>query len=172
MMRKLFPACLLLLACVAAAGQAQAPWQKFTSEEGRFSVLMPGKPSPEKETKQSPHGPYTTYLFSARGDAQVFLVGWVDYAPTFRFDVQKEIEANRDNFVKAVKGNLVGTTPIKLGTHPGVEFTAETEQVVYRSRVYVVGRRPYQLVAARVKGTDEPSDVNRFFSSFEITPNK
>jgi hypothetical protein len=180
MTRKLFAACLVLLAHAAVFAQqptttpptpAQPVWEKFTSPEGRFSILMPGKPAPEKQTSQSPIGPYTTYLFTGRGNGQIFLVGWVDYDPKFTFDPQKELEANRDNFIKGVKGRLTGaTTPIKLGTYNGIEFTAESEQANFRSRVYIVGKRPYQLIAVTMKGAAESPETARFFSSFALTP--
>lgn len=174
MTKKLFAACLVLLAGVSVCAQQPAPaaavWEKFTSTEGRFSILLPGKPEPNKQTSQSPHGPYTTHLFVARGGGQVYIVGWVDYAPSFNFDTQKEMEANRDNFVKGAKAQVKGTTPIKLGRNPGIEFTAEGEQALFRSRVYIIGRRPYQLIAVWAKGQAEPPDVTKFFSSFALTP--
>lgn len=170
---RLFAACLVLLAaCAMAFGQSNqgaGTWETFTSDAGHFSVLMPGRPQPNEAKQDSPHGPYTVHLFTARADRRVYLVGWVDYDPNFRFDTQKELEVNRDNFVKGVKGQLTGTTkPIKLGDHPGIEFTAESEQALFRSRVYIIGRRPYQLVALRLKGLDESPDDAKFFSSFAI----
>lgn len=175
MTKKLFAACLVLFAGVSVCAQqpaapAAGAWEKFTSAEGRFSILLPGKPEPNKQTADSPAGPYTTHLFVAKGAGQVYIVGWVDYAPTFRFDTQRELEANRDNFAKGAKAQVKGTTPIKLGTHPGIEFTAEGEQAIFRSRVYVVGTRPYQLIAVWAKGQAEPPDVAKFFSSFTLTP--
>jgi hypothetical protein len=173
MKRKLFAACLVLLACVSVCAQqpaAAVAWEKFTSAEGKFSIMLPGKPEPNKQTADSPHGPYTTYLFMARSSGQVYIVGWVDYSPSFRFDTQKELEANRDNFAKGVKAQLKNTTPIKLGVNPGIEFTAESEQAHFRSRVYIVGKRPYQLIALWGKGQAEPPDAAKFFSSFTLTP--
>lgn len=174
MKRKLFVACLILAAGVSVCAQqpaaAAVAWEKFTSAEGNFSIMLPGKPEPNKQTVDSPHGPYTTQLFLARGSGQIYIVGWVDYAPSFRFDTQKELEANRDNFAKGVKAEVKGTTPIKLGTYPGIEFTAEGEQAHFRSRVYIVGKRPYQLIAMWGKGSAEPLEASKFFSSFTLTP--
>ena len=174
MRRKLFAACLVLVAAVSVCAQqpaAAAPaWEKFTSAEGKFSILMPGKPEPQKQTSQSPIGPYTTYLFIGRSSGQIYLVGWVDYAPSFTFDPQKEMEANRDNFAKGVEAQVKATTPIKLGTYSGIEFTGDSEKASFRSRVYIVGKRPYQLIALWSKGEAEPPDIARFLSSFTLTP--
>jgi len=97
-------------------------------------------------------------------------VGWVDYDPDFNFSVQSELEANRDKFVSGVKGTLIGTTKIVLNGYPGIEFTAETDQVFFKSRVYIVGRRPYQLIAGTYKGQDESNNVARFLDSFQVKP--
>lgn len=162
---------LLLLATAFVRGhQAGDGWAKFTSTDGRFSVLLPGKPEENKDTQNSPYGPYTVYLFTAKGTGEIFLVGWVDYDPKFRFDNQKELEANRDNFAKGVNAKVLETTPVKLGVNPGIEFTAESAEAFFRSRVYIVGRRPYQLIAVRAKGGQDSPNVERFFSSFEVIP--
>ena len=101
---------------------------------------------------------------------EIFIVGWVDYDPKFNFDVQKELEANRDNFIKGVKAKLLTTTKASYGTNPGIEFTAESEQAFFRSWVYVVGRRPYQLIAVSPKGATSSPNVARFHSSFTLLP--
>ena len=164
----LFP---LLLATGALAVQAPAPWKKFTSQAGNFSVLLPAEPQEQKETKDDggPLSPYTNTLYIARGGNGAYLVGWTDYKPGVRIDVQGEIKANRDNFVKGVNGTLGPEKPLKLGTHPGTEFTAETAQALFHVRVYVIGRRPYILVALRPKGSQDPN-ADKFFSSFTLTP--
>src|SRR6185503_21213124 len=63
-------------------------WVSFTSEEGRFSVLMPEIPKDKTETTDSTHGPYTTHLFVVRDTTSVYLIGWVDYDPSFNFNRQ------------------------------------------------------------------------------------
>src|SRR6185295_7643370 len=63
-------------------------WVRFTSENGRFSVLMPEIPPEKTETVDSSHGPYTTHLFVVKDTTSVYLIGWVDYDPSFKFDRQ------------------------------------------------------------------------------------
>ena len=173
-MTKKFLAALFLLsiAALSAAAQPPAGWVKFSPEGSPFSVLLPGEPKKDTQTAQSPHGPYTTHLYtSVSPDREIYLVGWVDYSPNFKFGVQAELEANRDNFVKSAKANLLGTTPIKLGAHPGIEFKAEMPgRANVVSRVYIVGRRPYQLIALTPIGHDSSANVERFFSSFHVGP--
>ena len=144
-------------------------WVRFSSELGRFSVLVPVAPEETKETTPSDHGPYTTYLFIAREPSFVYLVGWVDYDPSFNFNRQKELEANRDNFVKGVKATLTSTQSLRVDGYSVIEFTADTVERTFHSRVYMVGRRPYQIVIGYPKGQSELAPIAKFFNSFKVS---
>ncbi len=153
----------------AAAEPDPGGWVRFRSELGRFSILVPTAPEETKETTPSDHGPYTTYLFITREPSYVYLIGWVDYAPTFNFNRQKELEANRDNFVKGVKATLTSTQSMQVDGYPVIEFTADTTERTFHSRVYMVGRRPYQIVIGYPKGQSEVAPIAKFFNSFKVT---
>ena len=146
-------------------------WVRFTSPDGHFSVLMPEIPQDKSETVDSAHGPYTTHLFIVRDTTSVYLIGWVDYDPSFNFNRQAELEANRDNFVNGIKAKLVTTRPTVVNGYSGLEFTAETEDRVFKSRVFLVGRRPYQIVIGSPKDMDDTAIVSKFFNSFKVSPN-
>ena len=145
-------------------------WVKFTSDTGHFSVLMPSAPQEQTETTQSEHGPYTTHLFIVKDTENVYLIGWVDYDPSFNFNRQSELDANRDNFVKGIKATLTSTRTLTLDGYQAIEFSAEANERVFRSRVYMVGRRPYQIVIGVPKDNEDPAVVNRFFNSFKVRP--
>jgi hypothetical protein len=134
---------------------------------------MPVIPTEDKtETTPSEHGPYTTHLFVVRdaNTTNVYLIGWVDYDPSFDFNKQKELDANRDNFVKGIKATLMSTRPLTIDGYQALEFIAETSDRIFKSRVYMVGRRPYQIVIGYPKGEEDPLTINRFFNSFKIRP--
>jgi hypothetical protein len=145
-------------------------WARFTSDVGRFSVVMPGIPEDKVETTPSDHGPYTTHLFILRNEQNVFLIGYVDYDPSFNFNRQAELEMNRDNFIKGLSATLLTTRSLRIDGYAVLEFTAENAQKVFTSRVYMVGRRPYQIVVGSPKGVDDSVNINRFFNSFKIMP--
>jgi hypothetical protein len=149
---------------------APVGWVKFVSDEGGFSVLMPGTPTETTETDQSEHGPYTTHLVTLRQAPNVFLIGWVEYDPSFNFNRHAELEANRDNFINGVKAQLLETRSTTFYGYPAIEFTAENANRVFRSRVFIVGRRPYQLVIGSPKQIDDSANINRFFNSFKVSP--
>ena len=144
-------------------------WVRFDSALGRFSVLMPEIPKDTVETTPSDHGPYTTYLFIARDERNVYLIGWVDYDAKFNFNRQSEMEANRDNFVKGVKATLTGSRALTIDGFQVIEFTADTADRTFKSRVYMVGRRPYQIVIGYPKEDALIAPVARFFNSFKVS---
>ena len=145
-------------------------WVRYNSVSGRFSVLMPETPEEKTETTPSDHGPYTTHLFVVRDTKNVYLIGWVDYDPSFNFNRQAELEANRDNFVKGINATLVSTRALVLDGYSALEFSAETADRTFQSRVYMVGRRPYQIVIGTPKDDPDAVSTNRFFSSFKVSP--
>ena len=151
------------------AGTAEnGGWVRFNSVAGRFSVLMPETPEDKAETTPSDHGPYTTHLFVVRDTSNVYLIGWVDYDPSFNFNRQAELEANRDNFVKGISATLTSTHPMTIDGYQVIEFTADTADRTFKSRVYMVGRRPYQIVIGYPKGESEAAPIDKFFNSFKV----
>jgi hypothetical protein len=159
---------LIVFAFVSTA-TAQNEWVAFSPDGGNFTVMLPGTPKTEVKQETSTLGPYTIHGSTLNAGGVFYLVVYVDYAPTLRLDVQGEINANRDNFLKGVKGStLINEKKITLGSHPGLEFTADigTDRHVV-SRIYVVGQRPYQLVAVVSKGADL-TNANKFLSSFKL----
>ena len=127
-------------------------------------------PTEKTETIDDGQGPYTSHLFSWREDPQrIYFIGYVDYEPEFDFNRLAEMEANRDNFVKGVNGKLLSSHRVNIDGYPAMEFTTETAEKIFKSRVYIVGRRPYQIVIGSPKGIDDSAHVERFFNSFKVS---
>lgn len=169
-MRKLLLS-LITSALISASGLAvnAQEWIKFAPEGGRFEVNMPAEPRASATTTQSAHGPYTTTTFVLRTADTTYLIGYVDYDPAFNFNVKNEIAANRDNFLKGLdQSKLLAEKEITFEGNPGLEFTADLPNGRYAtSRIFVVGRRPYQLVAVIAKGADQTTAL-RFLDSFRL----
>lgn len=168
-MRRIASVGVVLLATTIAFG-FQSTWVKFESTAGNFSVLMPAQPTESKETTSSTVGPYTTTILLAKGTGETYIAGWIDYDPSFKFDDQKELEANRDNFVKGVKGSLRSSSNIVFKTFPGLEFEGTAPSYSFKSRVFMVGKRPYMLLVAYSNAAESSPNINKFFSSFEMRP--
>jgi hypothetical protein len=162
---------LIMLAALCAPAQTSAEWVKFSPPGSpHFSVLLPTEPQEKKESRhRGPKSPYTGYIFaSITLTSEVYMVAWVDYEKKFDMNVQAELEANRDDFLKGLEAKLLSTTPIKLGEHPGIEVKAVVPgKLDVVSRFYVVGGRPYALSMLSPTGRDSTAGRERFFSSFK-----
>lgn len=172
---KTFPAlCLMLFAVSIASGFQASDWVKFNSTPGNFSISLPKQPSEEKKTNATPYPSHTSTMYTASVAGQLYLVGWVDYEPSFVFNTDKELEANRDNMVKAVKGKLLTSNKITFGTYQGLNFTGEflirDRQFLFKAKVFIIGKRPYMLTYVFPQGEESIPNGSRFFSSFKITP--
>ena len=62
-----------------------------------------------------------------------------------------------------------GETELTMAGHPGREFTAESADAFYISRMCMVGAdRAYMLVVRVVRGSDDTRNISRFFASFTL----
>jgi hypothetical protein len=142
-------------------------WIDFRSAAGKFSVQFPVKPRETVDTTASVTGPYVTHLFISTSGNDIFMVGWVDYDSSFKFDTRAELLANRDNFAKALNAEIYETKDTSFKGHSGIEFTAGVSGLFIDSRVYIIGRRPYQIIAISKTGKSSP-ELQKFYASFSL----
>ena len=154
----------------SAIGASAQDWVKLAPEGGGFELVMPGTPTASVETKDGPEGPVTTSLYILRTARATYFVGYADYDPKFNFDVRAEINANRDNFMKSFKeGKILAEKEKAIEGSAGIEFTAELNPTTsMTSRVFVIGRRPYQIAVITPKGSEQADSV-KFLDSFKVT---
>jgi hypothetical protein len=142
-----------------------AEWVKVAPVGGGFSVMMPAKP--DEETRAGDD--LAAHLFSVAKDNAIYTVVYGDYAPSVRFNVDDELAASRDNFLKSVDATLKTTKPLMMDGRKGLEFTGENAQASFNSRVFIFGTRFYQIAVAVFRGKDDAENSNRFFASFEFS---
>jgi hypothetical protein len=170
-MKRLLNISLAIAICSTIGLSLPFDWITLTSAAGKFSILMPGPTAPQDQvgrTEASKLGPYTTHIFVQRSESGVFLAGWVDYAPGANINRQAEIAANRDNFIKSLKATLKSTREITFQGQSAVEFTGDVNGRAIRSRVYMIGQRPYIIAAVTDAGIDDSQNVSRFLDSFKL----
>jgi hypothetical protein len=162
-----------LLICAACASQASAqapPWTKYSSPEGRFTVLMPADPMREEQSKETRGEKVVMRFFTAGSEKGIFIVAYADYRMS---GVKQELDANRDSFLRGMKATLLSESDIKLRENPGREIRAERDRLSIRSRIFLVGQRYYQVVAITPATLPGNLEADRFLNSFELmTPGK
>ena len=150
-------------------------WSEFTSEEGRFSLLMPQKPISTASTVETSQGRFDTKAFIARHgtvDSLVCMAGYTDISSKILVanDVDGFFDGFRDQFIKETGGKLVSEKSSTLYGHSGREIKMQLFRGELRVRLFVVGNRLYQLVVIKsdkVEASDEEM-FNKFFDSFKL----
>lgn len=166
MRNKLFAVSLIIFAAAIAEARLQTePWTKFSSPEGRFSILMPSEPLRDDQTKETPVGEVVMHFLTSRTGTGIFVVAYADYAIN---DAKRELDANRDSFLKGMKATLVSESDIKLQENPGRDIKSTRDGLSIRSRIYLVGKRYYQAVAITPASLPGEVEADKFLTSFEL----
>lgn len=146
------------------------------SEEGRFSIVAPiALQASTQDVNLDTGDVLPVHSFAGDRKGVSYLVAFADYpAGVVRtVDAQLILEGARDGAVQNINGTIAESHPIALGTHPGIEFTADVRDdkgnaFTLTGRMYLVDLRIYEVLAFIPAGSDAGEDVTRFFSSFNV----
>jgi hypothetical protein len=153
--------------------QADPSALRYTSPEGRYTVLLPAQPKISSQQVSAPDGtPMTQYMAMASGSIGMVMVAYFDYPGDVVFSLDKA----RDGMVNSIKGTLLDEHAMSLGGAPGrqVRITARTEQgmeFIDRARFYDVKPRVYVLQCITPKSLDSAAIAEKceqFFDSFRV----
>src|SRR5262249_8898133 len=109
----------VLLSAVYALAMPPADWTKYSSPEGRYSILFPTDPQVSShETPTASGDKVTQYMAMSSDSGATCVVAYFAIKPgtTFSFDNA------RDGMVAAIKGTLVSEKSLTLGSYPGREL--------------------------------------------------
>ena len=151
------------------------PWRQLTSEEGRFSVLIPGNPVEEMQTIDSSAGPVSQYLFSVqKAGNELYVCAYNDFPDYIVDDYQVAFDAGRDGILRGTEGQIVDEQDLDIDGHPGraLTITRTIEGVEARQQVhfYLVENRLYQLLVIMPADRFASADAAKFFDSFTLLP--
>jgi hypothetical protein len=158
--------------------QTETQWIKFTSPEGRFSVLLQHEPKFETvaatETTE-----ITNYRYSDLESGYGFICEYFDVKSTGD-SLESFLDVTRDGIIRGAGATKTGEEKISLNNYPGRELQMtfnvnEGTEILARTRIYLVDKRLYSLTFLHVKSMDAAvtSDIGKkFFSSFEVKPAK
>src|SRR5437868_2201013 len=111
---------LLLIVCLPAAAQNTGAWRTFSSQEGGFTVRMPGTPMEEKSSREPSNDVSHSHTFISSYNDAAYFVTYTD----FQSDNLKNLDANailkagRDGGIRNVKGHLLNDREITLDGNP------------------------------------------------------
>ena len=163
---------LMVLSVAAVRIDAQAQWVAHVNRDGGITVSMPCAPA-WKEAKTERAGvkaAYTSHISICNAGDETYLIGWVDYEAGYRPQTEGELNANRDNLLKALPdAQLLTSTPATYQGLPALDFTARMGAKHLTSRVVLQGFRPFQLVIVTPLNADRAQNISRFLDSFRVS---
>jgi hypothetical protein len=172
-MRKATAAFIVLLTLVfGIAAQNNGEWIKYSSAEGRYTVLLPQDPKIITKEADSDNDQMTTHHFAWSPDGDVvFMVGYFDYQPPATFSFDKA----RDAILKAKSATLLGEEAVTLGGSPGRQLRLVMKvadgEIKMRLITYDVEHRVYTLQCIIPAEQDGPVTVEKcgkFIDSFKV----
>jgi hypothetical protein len=158
---------IFVVASIATGSQYDGQWKRFAPPEGHFAVLMPGTPSGQRRSTNSPRGKIVQRSYGLRTPNSVLEVVFADYP--FVPDAKTELRANRDQLVKETDTKLVSEWPINYRGNPGLEFRCERSDSIFIVRLYVIGQTVYEIVAGGYLKQIDFDEINRFVNSFQLS---
>ena len=160
----------LAVALLAPAPEEKSKLKLHTSADGKYKVLLFEGP----KTKDNKAGGITMHVVANDLGKKAVLVTHADMpipADETAEQTQTRLDGAKNGAINSVKAKELKSAKITLGKHPGREFSAELPagQGVLKARVYIVGKRLYQVLAVGPKDFVDSADVKKIFDSFELT---
>ena len=171
-MKKTLATFLLLTFALPVSGFQDTEWVKYSSTEGRYSVLLPQQPKLGSLQGTAENSRKLTRQTAQASDSDsMYMVEYFDLLPDMHYSFDK----GRDFILDSVKGTLLSEEAIRLGGFSGRELkvlvkTPDYEMLV-RVRMYEVQGRIYTLKHGFFKSADSPTmaeKTGKFFDSFKV----
>ena len=155
--------------CLAACS-AELDWREFTSPEGRFAVMLPGRPARDSREVTLAGAKAPMHMTSVQVSGMAFGVGYADLPPGA--DAERVIAEGRDALVRNIGGRVTAERPIALDGARGIEFEAEgsAQGAIMRisARIAVADDRFYQVVFVGRAERAAEVDPTLFPGSFRV----
>lgn len=156
----------LMLTSEHLAGQALS---QFSSAEGQFSILVPGKPKAGTYVLRTRDASVTAHAFSASSSSMGLMCGYYDF-PSPQADVERIFDNTRDGSLKYINGKLLHEEKVTLDGYAGRRFRSTgIRNVFLDEEMFLVGQRMYLITITTATRTPN-SDIGRIFASFRLGP--
>jgi len=175
----LVPGVVFLLSGLALAAQSQATsgssappveWATYTYSSDGFSVSFPAEPQIQKQSVPTDAGGFELRTYLATSGSAALYVGVCNYGSALAGrDPESVLNGAKNGAINNAKAHIITENKIALGVHSGIEFEAESDNMHFSARIYLVGTTLYQVLTAAPL-TDRYADSTRFLDSFQLIP--
>jgi hypothetical protein len=154
-----------------AAGRAEDNFKSFTTNEGKFTVLMVGTPKEKKQVIKAAGSDTTLNFYVNEIDAKrALVVSFNDLSAFPPSAIDDILDKSTKSVNSALKGKVLSLTKISLGEHPGREVQIRMpDKGLYKAHILLVGNRLYQVIAVGPEEFMQSPPVAAYFKSFKVT---
>jgi hypothetical protein len=148
-------------------------WQTYTSPDGAFSIELPGKPAIETSQAPSDGGEKITFHFvnATPTGKRAYSCVYAELDNTAQKSPDQLLESARDGSLRKVQGTLLKQNQLTFQGYPGLQFQARVRgDALMDSRMVLVGKRLYMIMAVAAGQDNEPKTVQRMFDSLKFNP--
>jgi hypothetical protein len=160
----------LFIALLAACKPGR--WREYSNQEGKFSVLLPGKPDETVQNVDTAAGAITTYRYQIDSNNTSFAVAYTDYpADLISLSNPEELlNEAREGALSNIQGKLLEEQQVKVNGFPGRHLRIESSgsKMMLEARIFLVDSRLYQVLAAYRTGSVEDREITKFLNSFKL----
>jgi hypothetical protein len=174
-------ALLVAIAVAAQTGQTERPTVvgagTFTSDEGNFSLSLPGRPQKtEPVAIDTAAGRATGKMYSWSMKEGKFNAWYVEGQqqlddPLIAQNILDNARSNQIAQARLLNGKFLSQRNLQLDNHPGLELKIEFPDGLFIDRIYLVSRRMYQLIVVLKPGQSGAEPLaTKVLDSFKVLP--
>jgi hypothetical protein len=164
-----------------------AAWKEFKSDEGHFTVSLPGTPTKRDNTLDTPLGPLATHSFILQTDQAAYYISYSEFpkvGPMTPQDHKEMLDSSRDRVI-ADGAHLISETELLVGGRTGRELLVEKNGMILLARFVYVNEKLYNVIigapVASAFRNGKPSanladrtevfhkTATKYFDSFKVT---
>lgn len=158
----------------------QTDWKRFTSYEGKFSVLSPAELQEKVNNIETEVGTMAYHSFfyqpiEKEPENFIYMISYVDYPEAaFHPDSTEVIndffETTIAGAVESLNGELRYSNEVSLNDNPGRIWRIDyiNGEAVMKTKAFLAGNRYYSIQVASHKDKSLNNDMDKFLDSFKI----
>ncbi|MEY3321765.1 MAG: hypothetical protein RLZZ417_1348 [Bacteroidota bacterium] len=164
--------------------EKKVEWTKYKSENGKFSVLVPGQLTEKSDSSNTPLGYLKMHTFYYQPSANsghsnfMYMVQYCEY-PDGTLDgndttfTNEFFESTRNEAAFSINGKVIYHTPVTLNNFKGQFWRIhyKNDTAVIKTKAYIIKNRYYAIQTITFKSLASNMETDKFFDSFQILEN-
>jgi hypothetical protein len=143
-------------------------WKTYTYSPEGFSALFPSAPDVSKRNIETDAGTVELRSYTSADGDVALMIGVCDYgSQAAGKDPNALLQGAKNGALANANALLVSEKQIALSTYPGLQFDAESDQVRFTARIYIVGSTLYQAMVVTPLSSSY-ADTVHFLDSFQL----